>query len=83
MSAEIGQLRLIVATLSAKLEEPREPPAASVKTSEQPAKAGARCYWCDQAGHFERACPAKQNYRRRKRPRRRRRQRQLGGVRDD
>nr|KAG5708200.1 hypothetical protein BaRGS_021134 [Batillaria attramentaria] len=33
MSAEIGQLRLIVAALSAKLEEPREPPAATVKTS--------------------------------------------------
>nr|KAG5690664.1 hypothetical protein BaRGS_007635 [Batillaria attramentaria]KAG5706471.1 hypothetical protein BaRGS_032864 [Batillaria attramentaria]KAG5713023.1 hypothetical protein BaRGS_021817 [Batillaria attramentaria] len=75
MSAEIGQLRLIVAALSAKLKEPREPPAATVKTSEQPAKPGARCYWCDQAGHFERACPAKQSYRRRKRPRRRRQQR--------
>nr|KAG5702691.1 hypothetical protein BaRGS_013328 [Batillaria attramentaria] len=73
MSAEIGQLRLIVAALSAKLEEPREPPAATVKTSEQPAKPGARCYWCDQAGHFERACPAKASYRQRKRPRRRRR----------
>nr|KAG5690603.1 hypothetical protein BaRGS_022607 [Batillaria attramentaria] len=72
MSAEIGQLRLTVAALSAKLEEPREPPAASVKTSEQPTKAGARCY---QTEHFERACPDKQNYRRRKRPRRRRRQR--------
>nr|KAG5695124.1 hypothetical protein BaRGS_017223 [Batillaria attramentaria] len=75
MTAEIGQLRLIVAALSAKLKEPREPPAATVKTSEQPAKPGARCYWCDQAGHFEHACPAKENYRRRKRPRRRRRQR--------
>nr|KAG5713752.1 hypothetical protein BaRGS_024379 [Batillaria attramentaria] len=73
MTAEIGQLRLIVAALSAKLKEPREPPAASVKTSEQPAKPGARCYWCDQAGHFERACPAKESYRQRKRPRRRRR----------
>nr|KAG5712303.1 hypothetical protein BaRGS_023882 [Batillaria attramentaria] len=59
--------------LTAKLEEPREPPAATVKTSEQPAKPGARCYWCDQAGHFERACPAKESYRQRKRPRRRRR----------
>nr|KAG5705650.1 hypothetical protein BaRGS_026589 [Batillaria attramentaria] len=73
MSAEIGQLRLTVAALSAKLGEPRERPA-TVKTSKQP-KAGGRCYWCDQAGHFERACPAKQNYRRRKRPRRRRQQR--------
>nr|KAG5698888.1 hypothetical protein BaRGS_006782 [Batillaria attramentaria] len=73
MTAEIGQLRLIVAALSAKLKEPREPPAATVKTSEQPAKPGARCYWCDQAGHFERACPAKESYRQRKRPRRRRR----------
>nr|KAG5698701.1 hypothetical protein BaRGS_008475 [Batillaria attramentaria] len=80
MSAEIGQLRLIVAALSAKLEEPREPPAATVKTSEQPAKPGARCYWCDQAGHFERACPAKVSYRQRKRPRRRRRQ-QIGQLR--
>nr|KAG5689450.1 hypothetical protein BaRGS_026011 [Batillaria attramentaria] len=76
MSAEIGQLRLTVAALSAKLGEPREQPAA-VKTSKQP-KAGARCYWCDQAGHFERACPAKESYRRRKRPRRRRRQRKAG-----
>nr|KAG5700572.1 hypothetical protein BaRGS_015368 [Batillaria attramentaria] len=75
MSAEIGQLRLIVAALSAKLKEPREPPAATVKTSEQPAKPGAQCYWCDQAGHFERACPSRQSYRRRKRPRRRRQQR--------
>nr|KAG5713364.1 hypothetical protein BaRGS_024912 [Batillaria attramentaria] len=69
MSAETGQLRLTVAALSAKLGGPREQPA-TVKTSKQP-KAGARCYWCDQTGHFERACPAKESYRRRKRPRRR------------
>nr|KAG5703036.1 hypothetical protein BaRGS_016197 [Batillaria attramentaria] len=73
MSAEIGQLRLTVAALSAKLGERREP--VSTPQADQEHSTRSRCYWCDQAGHFERACPAKQNYRRRKGPRRRRRQR--------
>nr|KAG5692003.1 hypothetical protein BaRGS_027648 [Batillaria attramentaria] len=73
MSAEIGQLRLTVAALSAELGERREP--VSTPQADQEHSTRSRCYCCDQAGHFERACPAKQNYRRRKRPRRRRRQR--------
>nr|KAG5687225.1 hypothetical protein BaRGS_012377 [Batillaria attramentaria] len=43
-SIKIGQLRLIVAALSAKLEEPREPSSNAKKTSKQPAKAGARAH---------------------------------------
>nr|KAG5691655.1 hypothetical protein BaRGS_022930 [Batillaria attramentaria] len=54
---------------SAKLGERREP--VSTPQADQEHSTRSRCYWCEQAGHFERACPAKQNYRRRKRPRRR------------
>nr|KAG5693361.1 hypothetical protein BaRGS_017654 [Batillaria attramentaria] len=47
MSAEIVQLRLTVAALSARLEQPPQP-AETMPESETSA-----CDWCDQAGHSE------------------------------
>nr|KAG5700403.1 hypothetical protein BaRGS_010316 [Batillaria attramentaria] len=70
MSAEIVQLRLTVAALSARLEKPQEPAETIPDTS--------ACNWCDQAGHSESDCPAKREYRQRRR-RRRRRRRSHGG----
>nr|KAG5692284.1 hypothetical protein BaRGS_007192 [Batillaria attramentaria] len=77
MSAEIVQLRLTVAALSARLEQSPQP-AETMPESETSA-----CDWCDQAGHSECDCPAKREYcQRRRRRRRRRSQRGSHQVRD-